>query len=57
MKFYALYWINSDNFEDIVVDKSGTKTELEILEEIGKNKKCSDGTAAYFLVEKQPIEV
>lgn len=56
-KHYALFWLNSDNFEDIIIDTSGNKTEEQILKEIGKYKLDYEGLPTYYLVEETPIVV
>jgi hypothetical protein len=57
-KIYALFWMNGDNFVDIVIDTTGKKTDVEILEEIGKTERSWDDSCfAYYLVEKDPIIV
>ncbi len=56
-KHYALFWLNSDNFEAIVIDTSGNKTEEQILKEIDKYKLDYEGLPTYYLVEKASIVV
>lgn len=56
-RYYALYWLNSDNFESIVIDETGEKTEERILQEIGKGAANKYGEVCYFLSEIEPIFV
>lgn len=56
-KHYALYWINSDNFETVVIDTTGAKTEEQILREINKYEIDSYGEVAYYLIEIEPTFV
>lgn len=54
-KHYALYWLNGDNFESVVIDTTGEKTQEQILCEINKYEVDSYGEVAYFLSEIEPI--
>jgi hypothetical protein len=59
MKVYALFWVNGDNFVDVVIDESGNKTEDEILELIGRAEKSKypPYEYTYFLIEQTPVMV
>lgn len=57
MKYYALYWCNGDNFDGVIIDETGEKTESQILQEIGKGGENKYGEVPYFLSEIEPIFV
>lgn len=56
MKYYALFWVNTDNFVDIVIDETGELSEDEILENIGRADKSEypPHENIYLLVEQVP---